>query len=69
MDTSNELDFLQNRINSDYKKRDELIHKQQSEELAKKIRNIYDSFIEHGFSDEQAFWFVANMVKKAFKNS
>ena len=64
----NEIKFLTNRVSEDKKKIEELRYKEENEKLAAAMKAVYDSFIEKGFSDEQAFWVVAQFIKRSFKN-
>ena len=65
----NELEFLENRIKADTKACEELRLKQENEKAAKYLRDIYTAYINEGFSEEQAFWIVAQLIEKAFKDS
>ena len=64
-----EKEFLINRITNDRKALEEVKEKEQYEKCAKQLRTAYQSFVDEGFTEEQAFWFVAQIIKKAFKNS
>lgn len=65
---SSEVEFLKNRIAKDQKSLKEQEEKEQYEKAAKQLRTAYNSFVEEGFTEEQAFWFVTQIIKKAFKN-
>ena len=64
----NEVEFFENRIASDKKAIEELEFKKQNDEMAKKLRVTYNSLIEQGFTEEQAFWMLAQFIQKAFEN-
>lgn len=66
---SSEKEFLKSRIAKDQKSLKEQEEKEQYEKVAKQLKTAYDSFVAEGFSEEQSFWFVAQIIKKAFKNS
>ena len=64
-----ELDFLNKRIKADRKKREELETKKASDEAAKKLHDYYNGLLESGFTEEQAFRLLVEIVKVAFNNS
>lgn len=64
-----EREFIENRINKDMNALREIEEQEQYQRCAKQLRTAYKSFVDEGFTEEQAFWFVAQIVKKAFKNS
>lgn len=64
----NELEFLEKRIVSDQKKVEELHFKAENDKLAAKLHDIYQSYRDAGFSEDQSFWMLAQLVKKALKN-
>ena len=66
---ANEVDFLKNRIRDDQKKVEELAIKEQTDEVAARLRTFYQSLLDQNFTEEQAFWIVGQMVQKAFDNS
>ena len=66
---ANEVDFLKNRIRDDQKKVEELALKEQTDEVAARLRTFYQSLLDQNFTEEQAFWIVGQMVQKAFDNS
>ena len=66
---ANEIDFFKKRIREDREKVRELQFKEQNDEVARLLRTAYQSYRDAGFTDEQSFWMIAQMVKKAFKNS
>lgn len=63
-----EIEFLKSRIAKDQKSLKEQEEKELYNKAAKQLKAAYDSFISEGFTEEQAFWFVAQIFEKAFKN-
>jgi len=62
-----EIEFLEKRIDGDTEKLKELRAKEKNDKFAADLRSIYDSLVGQGFSDEQAFWILAQAVMNAFK--
>lgn len=63
-----EIDFLEKRIKEDRDRVQELKFKEENEKLADLIRVAYQSYRDAGFSEDQSFWVVAQIIKRAFKN-
>lgn len=63
---NDEIEYLQKRIKEDTKKVEEAKRKAEYENAAQKIHGLYQSFIDSGFSEEQAFYLVFEMVKSAW---
>lgn len=66
---ASEIDFLEKRIKEDRDRVQELKFKEENEKVADLLRVAYQSYRDVGFSEDQSFWMVAQIVKKAFKNS
>ena len=62
----NEIGFLEKRIKEDKKAIQELEYKKSNEEFSARIRGIYESLLDKGFNEEQAFWIVGQAVKATF---
>ena len=63
-----EIDFLRKRIKGDKERVRKLKFKKENDELASMLKDAYQSYRDVGFSEDQSFWMVAQIVKKAFKN-
>ena len=63
-----EVDFLRKRIKGDKERVRTLKFKKENDELASMLKDAYQSYRDVGFSEDQSFWMVAQIVKKAFKN-
>ena len=63
-----EVDFLRKRIKGDKERVRTLKFKKENDELARMLKDAYQSYRDVGFSEDQSFWMVAQIVKKAFKN-
>lgn len=64
-----EVEFLESRIREDRAECTRLREKERNEHLAQNLRNIYESLVDQGFSEEQAFKLFMAMVNKAWENS
>ena len=67
MGVENEINFLEKRMDGDAEKLKELRAKERNDKFAADLRSIYDSLVGQGFSDEQAFWILAQAVMNIFK--
>lgn len=63
-----EIDFLKKRIKGDKEQVRKLKFKKENDKLASMLKDAYQSYRDAGFSEDQSFWMVAQIVKKAFKN-
>ena len=64
-----EVEYLESRIREDRLECNRLREKERNEHLAQNLRNIYESLVDYGFTEEQAFELFMVMVKKAWSNS
>lgn len=58
IDTMSDLDYYKSEVERYSKKVEEESEKEKTKELAYKLREIYNAFLEAGFSEEQAWWFT-----------
>lgn len=64
-----EIEFLEKRMDGDAEKLKELRSKEKNDKFAADLRSIYDSLVGQGFSDEQAFWILAQAIMRTFKTN
>ena len=64
-----EIEHLESKIRSEREEVSALRRKAKNDELAKETREIYESLVDAGFTEEQAFDLFMVMIKKAFENS
>ena len=64
IDTMSDLDYYKSEAERYSKKVEEESEKAKLKELAGKMHEIYNAFIEVGFSEEQAWWFVGMIFDK-----
>lgn len=63
---SSQVDYLRRRAKEQAEEADEIERKARMEKVAENIRKVYEAFVEVGFSDEQAWWFVTDIVKRSW---
>ena len=63
-----ELDYLQNEMNNLVDKIAEEREKEAADNVAEKIRLLYDAMIKVGFADAQAWWLVTAYIKHALED-
>lgn len=63
---SSQVDYLRRRAKEQAEEADEIERKARMEKVAENIRKVYEAFIEAGFSEEQAWWFVTDIVKHSW---
>ena len=61
-----EIKFLENRVKEDKKTIEELRRKEENDKAAQQLHDLYQSFVDKGFSEEQAFYLFMEMVKTAW---
>lgn len=64
IDTMSDLDYYKSEAERYSKKVEEESEKAKLKELAGKMHEIYDAFVETGFTEEQAWWFVGMIFDK-----
>ena len=62
-----DIETLKKRIANDKKSIEELRFKEKNNKAAEQIHNLYQSFVDKGFSDEQAFYLLVEMVKTTWQ--
>lgn len=62
-----ELEFLEKRMIEDKKTIEELRRKEENDKAAQQMHDRYQSLVDKGFSEEQAFYLFAEMVKTALE--
>lgn len=65
----NEINFLENRMKEDRKAVEELRRKEENDKAAQQLHDLYQSLVDKGFSEEQAFYLFVKMVKTAWDKS
>lgn len=60
-----EKDYLEKRIREDKKTLEDLTRKEQNDNAAEQLRDLYQSLVDKGFTEEQAFYLFYEMVKAA----
>ena len=63
----NEINFLEKRMKEDRKTVEELRRKEENDKAAQQLHDLYQSLVDKGFSEEQAFYLFVKMVKKAWE--
>ena len=66
---NDEIKFLEKRMRDDAEKVDKLKQKEQYDEFASSLRMAYECLTDKGFSDEQAFWVLAQAIMHTFKTN
>lgn len=59
----NEISFLEKRMIEDKKTIEELRRKEENDKSAQQMHDLYQSLVDKGFSEEQAFYLFVEMVK------
>lgn len=65
--TENEISFLEKRMKEDRKTVEELRRKEENDKAAQQMHDLYQSLVDKGFSEEQAFYLFVEMVKTAWE--
>ena len=65
----NEISFLEKRMIEDKKTVEELRRKEENDKAAQQMHDLYQSLVDKGFSEEQAFYLFYELVKVAWHNS
>lgn len=60
--------YLENRIKADRAELERLREKEQNDQTAEKLHGIYQSLVDKGFTEEQAFYIFYEAVKAAWGN-
>ena len=63
----NEIRFLEKRMKEDRKTVEELRRKEENDKAAQQMHDLYQSLVDKGFSEEQAFYLFVEMVKTAWE--
>lgn len=63
-----EVEYLESRIREERAECARLRKKEQNEKVADELRAIFESLVDQGFTEEQAFEIFKMMVKKAWEN-
>lgn len=61
-----QIDYLRRRAKEQAEEADDIERKTRMEKVAENIREVYEAFVEVGFSEEQAWWFVTDIVKRSW---
>lgn len=64
-----EVEYLESRMREDRAECARLRKKEQNDKVAAELRALFDSLVDQGFTEEQAFGIFMLMVKKAWENS
>ena len=64
-----EKDYLEKRIQEDKKTLEDLARKEQNNKAAEQMHDLYQSLVDQGFTEEQAFYLFFEMVKAAWDRS
>lgn len=64
-----DIEFYESRMRSDREECTRLRRKEQNDKVAAELRAVFESLVDQGFSEEQAFELFMEMVKKAFANA
>lgn len=60
------VEFYEEQLKELHKKIEDEKCREEWDQAAKKLRIFYDSMINAGFSEEQAWWFVTSAVREAW---
>ena len=60
--------YLEKRIESDKAELERLREKERNDQTAEKLHSIYQSLVDKGFTEEQAFYIFYEAVKAAWGN-
>lgn len=63
-----ETEYLESKIREDREELARLREKERNEKCSAQLRAIYESLVDNGFTEEQAFAIFMAMVKKAWGN-
>ena len=64
-----EVEYLESRMREDRAECARLREKERNDKVAAELRAIFESLVDQGFTEEQAFEIFMVMVKKAWENS
>lgn len=67
MGVDHEISFLEKRMTEDRKTVEELRRKEENDKAAQQMHDLYQSLVDKGFSEEQAFYLFVEMVKTAWE--
>ena len=59
-----EIEYLKNQIREATEAYDKLSQKETYDKMSSDLRNIYESLVDQGFTEEQAFAIFMEMLKK-----
>ena len=59
-----EIEYLKNQIREATEAYDKLSKKETYDKMSSDLRNIYESLVDQGFTEEQAFTIFMEMLKK-----
>ena len=62
-----ELEFIEKRMKADRKTVESLRRKEENDKAAQQLRDLYQSLVDKGFSEEQAFALFMAMIKTALE--
>ena len=63
-----EVEYLESRMREDRAECARLRKKEQNDKVAAELRAIFESLVDQGFTEEQAFEILKMMVNKAWEN-
>ena len=61
-----EVEYLESRMREDRAECARLRKKEQNDKVAAELRALFDSLVDQGFTEEQAWWFVTATVRQAW---
>lgn len=64
-----DIDYLQKRVKKDVDEINRIREKEQNDVNAQKLYDMYQSLVDKGFTEEQAFYIFYEAIKAAWNNS
>ena len=64
-----DIDYLQKRVKKDVDEINRIREKEQNDVNAQKLHDMYQSLVDKGFTEEQAFYIFYEAIKAAWHNS
>lgn len=64
-----DIEYLQKRVKRDTDEINRIREKEQNDAVAEKLHDMYQSLVDKGFTEEQAFYIFYESVKAAWHNA
>ena len=64
-----ERDFIEKRVSKDLEELERLDRKESNDKVAEQLHDLYQSLVDKGFSEEQAFYIFYEAIKIAWHSA